>query len=167
MSNEIFKETKYEGYLVSNLGNLYSVKSKRNLKGSIANSGMNRKYILAKPCVNGKVYTELLHRLVAEAFVENPDNKTVVNHKDGNSLNNRADNLEWVTPSENNLHAYENGAWDKPLLYLTIKFVSETEELIFKSQKEAAKYFGVSCSMITYAKNLGVFRNYKVVRGDE
>ena len=53
----------------------------------------------------------LVHRLIAEIFVYNPDpsNKNVVNHIDGNKKNNHASNLEWVSYSENNLHAYKTG----------------------------------------------------------
>lgn len=51
----------------------------------------------------------LIHRVVALAFVDNPDSKLCVKHKDGNKLNNRANNLEWVTRSENMLHAYATG----------------------------------------------------------
>ena len=53
--------------------------------------------------------TFAVHRLVATAFCENPNNKNVVNHIDGNQLNNNADNLEWVTHSENHKHAYAIG----------------------------------------------------------
>ncbi len=52
--------------------------------------------------------TELIHRLVASAFIPNPDNKPTVNHKDGNKKNNFVDNLEWATDSEQMDHAYNN-----------------------------------------------------------
>lgn len=59
--------------------------------------------------MTGVNYTKYIHRLVAEAFIPNPDNKPQVNHIDGNKLNNCASNLEWVTGSENVIHAYDNG----------------------------------------------------------
>lgn len=64
-------------------------------------------------CGGGKQINKTIHRLVAEAFVENPDNKTQVNHKDGVKSNASSDNLEWVTPSENVIHALQLGLKDK------------------------------------------------------
>lgn len=59
--------------------------------------------------VNKKRYYKLLHRLVAMAYIPNPDNKSCVNHIDGNKLNNNVENLEWCTVSENNNHAFRTG----------------------------------------------------------
>jgi hypothetical protein len=54
-------------------------------------------------------YRKRVHRIVAELFIPNVDNKPIVNHKDCNKLNNHVDNLEWVTHKENSVHANENG----------------------------------------------------------
>ena len=81
---------------------------------------VTRKRII-KPCDNGAGYMYvtkvlakkkkhyLIHRLVASAFIENPDNLPEVNHKDGNKQNNNVLNLEWCSPSYNRLHAYRSG----------------------------------------------------------
>ena len=61
----------------------------------------------ARVRIKGKRYK--IHRLVAETFIPNQEDKREVNHKDGNKLNNRADNLEWATRSENQKHAYKIG----------------------------------------------------------
>lgn len=55
----------------------------------------------------------LVHRIVAETFLPNPNNLPTVNHKDGNKLNNRLDNLEWMTRSDNQQHAIKTGLLDK------------------------------------------------------
>lgn len=94
------------GYSVSTLGNVYSFKTKRILKQSKGGSGY---YFvgLSQKC-NVKLYD--IHRLVAIAFIERETlDKLEVNHIDGNKENNRVENLEWVTRSENKLHAYSKG----------------------------------------------------------
>lgn len=75
------------------------------MKSYIINSG----YAAIKLTVKGKRFSKLVHRLVAEHFIPNPENKKEVNHIDGNKLNNNVCNLEWVTSSENKQHALATG----------------------------------------------------------
>lgn len=88
---------------VSNNGEIKS--HGKLIKGEICKAGYRRIHVSH----NGTQYKFLVHRLVAMAFIPNPDNLPCVNHKDGNKLNNNVDNLEWVTHSENQKHAYRTG----------------------------------------------------------
>lgn len=115
---EIWKDIKgYEGkYQISNLGrikslyftsNIYKKKFYREkiLKQNSSGNG----YSMVHLCKNNKTKKARIHRLVAETFIPNPENKPQVNHKDGNKLNNKVDNLEWCTCKENIIHARKNG----------------------------------------------------------
>ena len=107
----------FEGYYqVSNLGRV------KSLERYVCHSGkaMLRKERIRKPFDNQgywnltlhkdkQDYHTTIHQLVAKAFIPNPDNLPVVNHKDGNKKNNCVDNLEWVTASENSRHAIKIG----------------------------------------------------------
>lgn len=66
-------------------------------------------YKVVKLRNKNKVITKKIHRMVAEVFLDNPDNKPQINHKDGNKANNHISNLEWVTASENIRHAKDHG----------------------------------------------------------
>lgn len=96
----------FEGfYKVTEDGDIYSVRGERFLKKSLKPNG----YEYIELNVKKEVSYKRVHRLVAEAWVSNPDNKPFVNHIDGNKSNNCASNLDWVTGTENNLHAIEHG----------------------------------------------------------
>lgn len=95
---EIWKDViGYEGlYQVSNLGNVKSVKKDKKL--SILKSGRYNHLSLSK---NGTIKNHSIHRLVAQAFIPNPNNYNIINHKDENTRNNCVDNLEWCSQSYN------------------------------------------------------------------
>ena len=126
--------------------------------GEIINNHNGRKI---KPQPNGKGYLRFslggkmvfVHRLVAELYVPNPENKPQVNHKDGNKCNNSADNLEWVTNQENRNHAVKTGlqlnasacSWAK-LDWEKVYFIRKHPEI---SPTDLAKLFKVTRSTIT------------------
>lgn len=128
----------------------------------------NRK---VKPQPNGKGYLRVhiagkmhfVHRLVAEKYIPNPDNKPQVNHKDGNKLNNCVDNLEWVTNKENRAHAIENGLHATgeqcPRAKLTQKAVDFIREHREYNSKELSEMFGVSQSHINQIRRYECWRN--------
>lgn len=96
----------YEGlYQVSADGRVFSLVSNKWLKPRNAGSG----YQVVMLYHNKKGKNAYVHRLVAEAFIDRIDGKSCVNHKDGDKTNNCAENLEWVTHSENMHHASKNG----------------------------------------------------------
>ena len=103
---EIFKDIKgYPGYQISNLGRVWSIKTQRYLKGTVSMSGYVYVHLTA---ANGKHKKERLHRLVAIAFLDNPDDLPQVNHLDENKLNNCVDNLEWCDAKSNNNYGTRN-----------------------------------------------------------
>ena len=118
MQNEIWKDIKdYEDlYQISNFGRIRSkdkmIRSKGSylLKGKILSPYITYKgYLRIKLIKKGMKKNHSIHRLVAEAFIPNPENKPQVNHKDTNRKNNVVSNLEWATNSENQIHAYKYG----------------------------------------------------------
>lgn len=100
---EIYRDVLgYEGrYQVTSWGRVYSVEKERFLIPQENEKGYLRVSLTEE---NGRRKHKKVHRLVATAFIPNPENKPQVNHKDGNKSNNSFTNLEWVTDEENKIH---------------------------------------------------------------
>ena len=132
---EVWKDIKgYEGkYQVSNYGRIRNINSNKILKPNKHKTG----YLNID--LHGKnKYMPYIHVLVANAFIEKPNDTVEVNHIDGNKENNCVDNLEWVTKSQNIIHAYEHNLRkdNKPC-----RCIEDGKE--FNSLAEAGKYYNI------------------------
>ena len=148
-------------YLVSNTGFVKGPKG-HILSGSITNgyyriglyNGKNKKY-------------EFVHRIVAKTFIPNPENKPIINHKDGNKLNNNIDNLEWCTQQENVIHARDvlkisyqtDAAHEARKQKIKIIDIITKEEQIFNSIQECADFLNIKYQTIQYyLKTKGLYK---------
>lgn len=153
---EIWKDIKgYEGkYQVSNLGHARSldrqikIRGKNQVKSYECNKIIRGKLLKLKETKYGyiqmlarnKKETKYLyiHRLVAETFIPNPENKPHVNHIDSNKKNNCVSNLEWVTPKENVTHSVVEGNRKSEIteLYTKIRYLEKENKLLREKLKE-------------------------------
>lgn len=138
---EIWKDVHgYEGkYLVSSYGRIKSLYTNKLKRATIKNTG----YKCVDLYLNGKRENKTIHRLVAEAFLENDNNYKVVNHIDGNKLNNNISNLEWCSQSQNIKHSYDNKlhipSIDKAINAKKRKVLCHQNNHIYSSLTEASK----------------------------
>jgi len=95
----------YPKYMISNLGRVWSEYTKKYIKPHLRSKDKGKAYLKVSLYNIDGTKTFSMHRLLAETFIPNPDNKCCINHKDGNKTNNHLANLEWVTYSENTQHA--------------------------------------------------------------
>ena len=157
---EIWKDTYIYGeqYQVSNNGIV-----RNKITGHILKPQLDKKgYLRVRMSLQDKKATAKVHRLVAVAFIPNPENKPQVNHIDGDKRNNDVRNLEWVTNGENQIHAYKTGlnrvtgnSGRKKIPVSKINWVTGEVEDTYSSMAEAAR------SNNLYSTNIE-----KVIRGE-
>jgi hypothetical protein len=128
----------YKNYKISNLGRF------KFLDNRISNGYLQNGYLTTS--IGENMYK--IHRLVAFAFIPNPDNKPVVNHKDGNKLNNVLENLEWTTHKENSDHSFETGLREKNVNKIVCLDMEGNLVKIYKSQIEASKELNIDIHAI-------------------
>lgn len=166
LPGEIWKDTDYYGYQISNKGRVKSTFKNIIKSQQIINSG----YYSVTFSVNGKSKGLLVHRLVAKAFIDNPNNLPEINHIDENKLNNAVENLEWVTGVENKLRSniFRKGADAVSVPVIAINKFNENSIMHFNSIDEAARAFGVWSNSIKIVldKPNRFCRHYKFIRNE-
>lgn len=99
----------FDGYEISDRGRVRSFRRNNGQGRILKTETSDRGYKQVSLYKDGKQHQKSIHRLVAEAFIDNPEEKETVNHKDCDKTNNCVSNLEWMSKSENVRHAYDNG----------------------------------------------------------
>jgi hypothetical protein len=133
----------HTGYEVSSTGKVRSIERQvmnsdtttRTVKSKTKDFMFRSGYAYVQLYQNDERTVYAVHRLVAETFITNPDNKPMVNHLDGNKLNNNVCNLEWVTCAENHQHAWATGLKDKE---------KHRDRMIGTKFKSTSKYHNVT-----------------------
>ncbi len=176
---EVWKDViGYEGYYkISNFGRIMTVRRIANITkfGKATTMIINQRlgaitinkqgYPCAILTINGNTKRCLIHRVLAQAFIPNPENKPLVNHIDGNKRNNNYKNLEWCTASENTIHALKTGLlkirYGKSAGgYFTFEEAEEIRKFREKtgfSHKKIAQIYETTRSVIT---NILLNKNY-------
>ena len=140
---EVWKDIKsYEGlYQVSNKGNIYSIRKNKLFKLNTNKFG----YYCVSLYKNSTTKTYTIHRLVAETFIPNPNNKPEVDHINTIKTDNRVENLRWCNHKENMNNTTSHKHYNKRAVKCT------TTNKVFNSIKEASRYYNLADSSIIRA----------------
>jgi len=138
-NDELFEINELINYKITKSGKIWSIKSNRFLKQRTCNG--YKMITLEKNSMNITI-----HRIVAETFIPNPENKIYVNHINSNKLDNRVENLEWVTQKENCAAHKKNISHPRKVIQMDI---NDNEISTFESIKKASEYIGLTAASIS------------------
>lgn len=131
-----------ERYEIYEDGSIISLYTNKPLCQWVDNVG----YLQVRLKKNGKNYYKRVHRLVAEHFIENPNNLPQVNHIDGDKTNNNINNLEWTNNKKNTQHGYDNDLYHSKHRYIGIKVFDRSGDYLntYKSIRETANQLNIN-----------------------
>lgn len=148
VSNHGRVRSKERTYVVVKNGRIISKTNKAKVRKSHPN---NKGYLRLGLRINGVTKNFSVHRLVAEAFISNPENKPMVNHKDGDKQNNYVRNLEWTTHIENDKHAIQNNLKGNKMILQLDMFGNVVDDFI--SLKSGSEKTGINITGISLCCN--------------
>lgn len=151
------------GFEITTLGIIRNIKTQNIKSQYISSTG----YYMISVSVKNKSKPKRVHRLLAQTFIPNPENLPMINHKDGNKLNNSLDNLEWCNQLGNMQHAFATGLVNNTganngMAKLNEDQVREIKSLLkagMSQYKIAAHIGGISRSCVMNIKNRGQWKN--------
>ncbi|EAW8084287.1 NUMOD4 motif-containing HNH endonuclease [Salmonella enterica] len=151
----------FEGrYQITDSGDVISLISGKFLSPGLKPGGYQ--FVGLSRKAGSKTY-KMVHRLVAEAFIPNPEGKSEVNHKDGDKTNNSIENLEWVTRSENAIHGVENNLLKHGFEHYSSKLTPEQVLAIYYAKgtyRSIGKNFGVCAQTVCNIKGKSIYRRF-------
>jgi hypothetical protein len=158
---------KFPNYEISNLGKVRNIKLKKTHQVRISKFGYDRVHLRK----DNKEFNKFMHVLVYNTFIGKIPNGYEINHKDGNKLNNKIDNLELTTRSGNIKHAYENNLMDRKGIKHPRSILKENDIIKIRkllkngfTQRYIGELFGVKRSTI---QNIKCNKNWKHIKGGE
>jgi hypothetical protein len=150
----------FEDYVITEEGKVFSRKTNSYMTTTLSSRGYPR----VRLSNNGKRYTKTVHRLVAESYIPNPENKPQVNHIDGCKTNNSIFNLEWCTSSENLKHAFKLGLRDGKGENHSQAKLNEVKVRVIKrmiegnvKQKDIAGFFNIHFGTVSAIKKKNIW----------
>lgn len=144
------KEIKnYENYIISKDARVYNKITNKKLTPTFDTRG----YLQVKVYKNGKGTTRKLHRLVAETYLLNPENKPQINHIDGIKINNKLSNLEWISCTDNMIHSWKIGLRDHCRRVASKIVIDLQTGIFYDSAKDLAKLLNMRYQTLIYYLN--------------